>query len=267
MKIFTKREDKLTPPDYKTLEVSELKLAPYQRGVYPAKIKKYAQNFDYDVFGVPLVSLRDGEYWIVDGQNRVEALKLKGIKTVLCQVLHGLTYEEEALKFVKLNTDRTVLSSNQKFHARVESGEQTAKRIAFIIHKNNLLYARNTSKRNDNQIGAISCVERIMGCMGEKHLDRVLRVIKKSWCGDADSLSKDILTGMSTFFEENKRVNETILISALERTTPQAIRLSATVFAATNSMVVKTGSGSKEPHIAKIVRDVYVAEWNRIKGR
>ena len=267
MGLFAKKEERLTPPDYKTLQVSELKLAPYQRGVYASKIRKYAQNFDYDVFGVPLVSQRDGSYWIVDGQNRVEALKLKGIKTVLCQVLHGLSYEEEAMKFVKLNTDRTVLSANQKFHARVESGEEKAFKIAEIIHKNDLTYGRNSNKRNDNQIGAISCIERIMGSHGEKHLDRVLRTIKKSWCGTADSLNRDILVGVSTFFEENKRVNETILISALERTTPQSIKLSATVFAATNNTLIKSGTYGKEPHIAKVIRDVYVAEWNRIKGR
>ena len=267
MSLFVKREEKLTPPDYKTLNVEELKLAPYQRGVYPSKVRKYALNFDYDIFGVPLVSLRNGVYWIVDGQNRVEALKQRGIKNVLCQVLHGLSYEEEAEKFVKLNTERTALSSNQKFHARVESGEESASKIAKIIEKNRLTYGKNSNKRDDNQIGAISCVERIMNNKGEKHLDRVLRTIKRSWCGCADSLSRDIIAGISTFFDENKRVNEDILVSALERTTPQGVRLTATVFAATNNMIVKSGSYSKEPHIAKVIRDRYVAEWGRIKGK
>ena len=50
-------------------------------------------------------------------------LKKVGYKEVICQVLTGLTYEEECRRFNILNTGRTQLTANQVFHCRVEEKE------------------------------------------------------------------------------------------------------------------------------------------------
>jgi hypothetical protein len=48
---------------------------------------------------------------IIDGQNRTLAAKFRGIDSLMCQVFHGLTYEEEARLFVEYNRNRLPLKT------------------------------------------------------------------------------------------------------------------------------------------------------------
>lgn len=266
MKFKIKKEEKCIKPVYKELKVSELKLADYQRARLSMEIvRRYARNFDWDIFGVPLVSYRDGEYWVVDGQHRVEVLKIIGVETVLCQVLSGLSYEEEADKFVKLNTDHRVLNASQKFHGKVESKNKDALTIRDILKENNLTYARHLCEENMNAVSAIATVERLYNEKGAKHLARVISILKEAWYGDKSAFKCSILVGMSTFLSNSRGINDGVLVSALERRMPNDIIVSANLYASKNSISVSDGSGGKKPHIAKVIRDLYNAEKQRLK--
>ena len=99
---------------------------------------------------------------------------------MLCQVLSGLTYEQEAEKFVKLNSDRQGLSANQKFAGRVESGELFAKSIVKKMADYGFSYNKDSGTKSDDVIGCISCVERITKNNGLTHLERVLMILRSA---------------------------------------------------------------------------------------
>lgn len=76
--------------------------------------KLLSKGFNPDLMGYPVVSEREGHYWVVDGQARVEALKQwlgewKG-QQVQCRVYVGMTVEQECDLFLELNdfTHRSV---------------------------------------------------------------------------------------------------------------------------------------------------------------
>lgn len=112
-------QPKLPELELKKIPLSNIKFAEYQREIKPSKINKIVKNFVPDIMGVGLVSFRGGEFWGIDAQHRIEALKKLGYTEILCQVLTGLTYEQECYRFVLLNTGRTQLTANQVFHGRV----------------------------------------------------------------------------------------------------------------------------------------------------
>ena len=247
-------------PSYKKIAVKELQFAPYQRALNMNRVKHYVNKFDYDVLGVPLVNYREGKYYVIDGQHRIEALKIKGIKTVLCQVLVGLNYEDEARKFVKLNSDRQPLSANQKFAGRVESGEEIANKIVEILKSNGFDYNRNSGIRKENCIGCISCVVKIATNKGLKHLDKVLRVLRNAWYGTETSLSRDLIQGLSTFLAEYPRADEKTLVSALEKLVPKNIELEANVASVNLGTKVISSGSCTCPAVAKVIRDYYLLE-------
>ena len=257
MRIFTTTKEKVSEPVYKKIKVSLIKVAPYQREINLSRVRRYSKSFDWDVFGVPLISLRNGNFYIIDGQHRIELLKSVGVEDVLCQVLYGLTYEEEAKKFVKLNSERGSLTANQKFHGRVESKDETALKIVSILSDNGFTYSTKSGMRKDDCIGAISCVENIYKSCGEKHLNHVLHIIRESWYGLADSLSRDIIAGVSTFLAESRGVKDDILCAALEEEDPKNIILRALVCAGSGKVRMGVGNSPKKPHVAKAIRDIY----------
>lgn len=230
------------------------------------RVKKYSKCFDWDIFGVPLVSMRSGEYWIIDGQHRIELLKLMGVEEVLCQIICGLSYEEEAEKFVKLNSERGSLTSNQKFHARVESKEELALKIVDILQQCGFYYAKTAGLKKDNYISAISCIENIYKSRGEEHLVRLLKILRESWFGVHSSLIRDLFMGISTFIAETRGVKDDILCKALEEQVPYNILLRAWVCAGSNGMTITTGSGSKQAHVAKAIRDIYNEKRKELKA-
>lgn len=254
-------------PVYKELDVNELKLANYQRNQLSAsRIKEYANKFDWDIFGVPLVSYRDGQYWIVDGQHRVEVLKLLGIQTVLCQVLTGLNYEEEAMKFVSLNSEHKNLNASEKFHGKVEGRDNGAVEIYNIMTQNGLSYSKKCCKNGGQPVSAIACVEKIYKEKGASHLNRVLNILIQACCGEKAAFQACILFGLSTFLSTSRGVSDGILISCLEKKGAGYVKLKAQMEASENGVSSSGGGGSNFNYVAKVIRDLYHIEKQRLKN-
>ena len=75
-----------------------------QRDLNQAWVAKLAAGFDLEQIGAPVVSHRGGWYYLIDGQHRIEALKLwlgswEG-QQVQCWCYEGLTEAQEAELFL-----------------------------------------------------------------------------------------------------------------------------------------------------------------------
>ena len=111
---------------YQPIALDELNLDHYQRRTRYGKVKSIIKDFNPFLLGVILVSYRDGKYNVVDGGHRVAALRQMGAKTVMCQMVYGLTYEQEASLFLDFNCNRTGLTPNEKFAGAVEAKRKSA---------------------------------------------------------------------------------------------------------------------------------------------
>lgn len=239
-------------PTFYPLNVDDLHLADYQRGLKKSRSKRMAEQYDPDIFGIVLVSYREGKYWIVDGQHRVECCRMRGIKTVLCQVLEGLTYEEEASKFYEVNNSRVRLTANHKFNARVERKDADALSIVRALNRYKFTYAKEMSDQGDNCVRAVGTLEKIYKESGYSGLCEVLEILRKAWNGDSKSLMAEIIRGLNTFVS-NYDYDKRFLIRALESNTPWGI---------SNRAKGSVNNLSRPDrgvcfHIAKTIRDLY----------
>lgn len=259
MKLFqkTSAENKVEttvslPPQFSSINVDKLKLAPYQRGLRRNRAKNYAENYDPDIFGIILVSYRDGTYWIVDGQHRVECCKIKGIKTVWCQVLEGLTYEEEARKFFKINNDKVRLNANHKFNALVEEKNPMAIGIVNALDKYGFRVSKEGNERTENCINAVGSLQKIYITRSIDSFCDIFEILRKVWNGDKDSLRADMIKGLNTFLS-NYECDKNFLIKVLEADTPLGILNRAKAY--TNN--IRRPSDGTCFHVAKTIRDMY----------
>lgn len=226
------------------------------------RVRTYAAKYEPKIFGVILISYRDGEYYVVDGQHRVEVARIKGIKSVWCQVISGLTYEEEANLFFLVNNNKTRLNVNHKFHASVEAKDEEAMDIVRVLTKNGFRYSKEGNEKADNCISAIGSVKLIYRDSGIKGLDNVLRVLRHAWNGDRNSLTAEMIKGVNTFIN-NYKYDSSFLLKVLETDTPQGISGKARAY----TQNIRRPNDGACFHIAKTIRDLYDEAAIKTKGK
>lgn len=205
---------------YQMLKVADLKVAKYQRPPQFSRIKEYSSNFNPNQLGVLTISFREGQYWIIDGQHRVLLLKSKGIPYAMCEVHSGLSYEEEAIMFEKINHNRKSVSTIERELALIESGNATAVLVSNILLKHGFTYGKGKSK---NAIAAVSTVKTINRIMGVDILSKCLYLIRKCWDGVIQATDAEILMGVSLFIKNNPQFDEKMFIRKLSNIEPKVI--------------------------------------------
>jgi hypothetical protein len=109
--------------DFAWVPARDVKVGTYQREPNPRRVNEIAEGFDPDVFGAVLLSQRDDGVYALDGQHRVAAVIVKWgsdtSKKIPCLVYRGLSVEDEARIYFKMNKRRLTPSSHDAFKARL----------------------------------------------------------------------------------------------------------------------------------------------------
>ena len=98
---------------------------PYQRPIDENVVDRLIRNWDERLLDPLVVSFREGRFYVVDGQHRISAMrKMNGSADIIvpCKVYSGLSYEQEAELYYKLDRAKTHLSLAQVTKAILESG-------------------------------------------------------------------------------------------------------------------------------------------------
>jgi hypothetical protein len=141
-----------------------------------------ASDLDPERLGVLTVSLRNDRYWIIDGQHRVEAMRLAGWadQSIQCWVYEGLTETQEAELFLRLN-DVLPVSAHAKQGIGVTAGRAEECEIDRVVRAQGLCISQ------DKLPGAVRCpgtLRRIIRRSDSVVLGRTLRIIRDAY-GDA----------------------------------------------------------------------------------
>ena len=211
-------------PEAKVLHSSLLKSDPsYQRPVDMKRVNQIVKNYNPLLVNPVKVSLRDGDYFIFDGQHSVQVLKIMagGVDTqISCLVYRGLTQRDEAILFAEQNGISKPVGIREKTKAKLVGHDEDAMKLVKIIEAAGFELGL-TGSSADNRILAISKVEKMYKNLSPEDLLKILTIIKKAWNGDKDSLSKEMLGGMYELFKIYKgQFNEQKLIEKLSEETP-----------------------------------------------
>ena len=180
-----------------TIPLNQVTTAAYQRPTNARQVMGIVNGFNEAKLGIPVVSERGGQYYIVDGTHRVAALRRLGYERAMFIVLKGLTYEEEADYFRRQNENARGLTLYTRFKAGLECGDETCLAINAIVERNNFVIG--TSARNFNTITAVFALITIYDSYGAGILNKTLRLIRETWDGNPTAKNREFLVGMSEF--------------------------------------------------------------------
>lgn len=160
-----------------------------QRDLRPSWAAEIAREFDPDRFTPPVLSHRDGKFYIIDGQHRFAAMRLMGWEDqqLQCWVFSGLTEADEADLFLHLNRSK-VVNAFDKFRIAVTAGRSDEVDVEKIVRAQGL--------RISHDRGGISCVSALLSVhrYGGPVLGRALRIVRDAY-GDL-GFRAEIITGV-----------------------------------------------------------------------
>ena len=184
---------------------AELNIDPvYQRSIESAGsqvlIRKIAQHWDWDLCLPLVVSEREGGLlFVIDGQHRWEAAKLRGdIGQLPCTVRRYASSADEAASFVHLNQQRRALSKMDLFKAAVASEDAEACALLQALCDAGLSVAPHTNYTawKPGMVSNIAGIEKAWRAHGEAATRDALRVLARAYKGQVLRYAGTIFPGI-----------------------------------------------------------------------
>jgi hypothetical protein len=195
-----------------------------QRQLNQSRVDYLIANFDPEDFGTPTVSERDGFGWVMDGQHRIAAAKvsLGEDQMVQCWTYTGLTEEDEAERFLKLNNTLHV-SAHSRFRVAVTANRARETDIDRVVRANGLVVSQD---KIDGAVGAVGTLGRVYDRGGAKTLGRTLRIVHSAY-GDS-GLEAPVIDGIGLVCQRyNGSLDDDVAIERLASSAGGVVNLLA----------------------------------------
>lgn len=173
-------------------------------------IRRIAMYWDWGLCQPLFVARRaNGGLYVVDGQHRLEAAKLRGdIWQLPCVVASFETAADEAASFVALNQQRRPLNQMQLFKAALAAGDNEAGTIQSALAEAGL-WIGSSPDLTIQKPGALVCISALQKCVrvhGEKILRASLQVLALAWKGEVLRYAGTIYPGIMAIAAEDRAV-------------------------------------------------------------
>ena len=169
----------------------------YQRNLSRAHIQKTAEHFDLYQINPVKVSRRNGVNFVINGQHTIEIIaEVSGSRDtpVWCMVYDDLEYEQEADVFANQQKYVKKLLPYEIFTANIEAGNDKQLIINALVE---YFHLRVAGKSAPGTVCCISTLEEIYNKYGYDILQRALRLCVNTWEGEPDSLTANMLRGVT----------------------------------------------------------------------
>jgi len=175
----------------------------YQRPPHRAFIVEMAENFDESLVGTIDVSRRKPNLFaVLDGQQRVEAMRLVGKTAAFASIYDGMSIQDEAAFFYRKNKDRRAMKHFFAFRARIVAGDPVAIKINEIVEMQGFSLGPSSNERDT--IGATTSIENAYmygSNWRDESLTPTLVTIREAWLGRNGSLDGVLIGGLSRFWQ------------------------------------------------------------------
>jgi len=149
--------------------------------------------------------VRGGGLYVIDGQHRLAAAKLRrDIPHLPCVILELPDRADEAANFVHLNQRRRPLSQIDVFKAAVASGDGEASAIARALAENDLSIASSTNPNSwkPGQISNIGGIQQAWKRHGAARTRAALHVLANGFAGQVLRYAGTIFPGVAVLVAE-----------------------------------------------------------------
>lgn len=216
----------------RSIPFNQLAKAGYNRGINRAHVNRIKRNFHEDMVQPAIVSFRDGKYWIVDHQHQTQAIfELNGSDPntpIKCSVRTGLTYEQEADLYYRLNTGSRPLNFSDKLVGLIESKDATALEFRDTIESCGYVIGGGTN----NSFNALSLAWKVFNTRGGKErLEEILTLTHECWPNNKNGADGRIIDGILVFLRvHGSEYQRERFIKVMSQTNPKDIVTKATTF-------------------------------------
>ena len=175
----------------------------------------------------------DGNFYVWDGQHRLEAARLRGIKYLLCDITVGLTQSQEAELFGCQGVGIKKPDPYDIFKANVCAGEEIDTAIKNMCDDYDLLVNRNNKKA-----GNLSCLTLARdifkkGCADREYFEWVLELLHKAkWNEFPQSHCHRVINSLYEIRKASGAENEFIqrkLVTYLKNMNPDKLLIQSTI--------------------------------------
>lgn len=187
----------LPEQDFQIIGLDKMFVDEYQRILHSEEVEKIVKDFLPGKLGVLEVSEReDGRYAVIDGQHRMAALRRLGYKYARCNVVHGLSVQDEAYNFTHQRDNTKNLTARDNFKSSVIAGEEASTKINYILTKNG--YCTEAGGQGV-RIEAVAALFKVSQLYSYEVLDQVLSFTNTTWPGDRKAVQREILVALAEF--------------------------------------------------------------------
>lgn len=198
------------------VQLSKLRVSPAaQRELKEGRVTSLLADFNPEMLGYPVVSQRSGNFYVIDGQHRVEVVK-RWLGTgwerqnIPCRVYIGLSEREEALMFLELN-DVLAVTAFDKFKVAVTSGRSDESNVKKAVESVGLHIAR---EKHDNAVSCVSTLLKVYRRSDAKTLGRALSIANQAF--GAPGMTNHVIDGIALVCERyNGELNDADAIERL----------------------------------------------------
>lgn len=202
------------------VRLGDVKVNPLvQREFVPSKADAIATHFNPEDFGLPVVNLRDGSAWMIDGQHRAAALRIwlgEGWQdqSFEAEIYEDLTEAQEAEAFLNRNNSMAVNAYN-KFRIAVVAGREAEQTVSGIVLREGLTISRD--RNAEGRIMAVGTLLRVYERAGGVVLQRTLAIIRDAY--GTPGLEAAVIAGLSLVVHRYEKLNDAELIHRLQLAT------------------------------------------------
>ena len=175
----------------------------YQRPLDTQRAKRIAKAFDERIANEPKVSMRNGRYYVFDGQHTVAARQERnGGKPlpILCKLYLGMTESEEATLFAQQNGESADLGAGIRIRAQIYAGDPIAIRFQKVTESVGIRVDFE-QKRGTKRLACVATAFNEFQKVGPEKYMEALTLLLEAWDGDPDSLRAETVTAMCRFVD------------------------------------------------------------------
>jgi len=129
------------PGDYMLVDKRDLTVDPlYQRELKELEIADFVRDWSWVCCGTLIVIMRNGKFFVVDGQQRLTAATRRSdISQLPCMVFSAKDeVKNEAEAFLRINKHRAAISGADNYKAALAAEDETALRVEEILGKHGM---------------------------------------------------------------------------------------------------------------------------------
>ncbi len=176
----------------------------YQRPVNMNRVREIVAEFDPNLVNILKVSYRDGHYYVFDGSHTLEVLRILNGKEhfpIICKLYKGLTYDYEAKLFAMQNGNASRVGMPYKLRALEKAGDEATVRFLEATRNSGFEISPGERQNKKNTIAAVCKAYSVYNSLGDELYKNMLDLIKRTWEGEAWSVSQNMLSGMAVLFK------------------------------------------------------------------